>query len=565
MGNQTCPCKAAPTPPVRQQLGGSSASRCDPGAGLSTSAITSWGFNALELAGYDLAQVAYDLLQGPSLECQGSSAQVLHGFVNRVQTGYLPNVFHGFHHAVDVLQMVTLLGRLMPWEVLSSSSQRFALAVAALGHDVGHPGRSNAFLVEACDELAFRYNDASPLENMHCSKLFEILRKTDADVFGHLPRGELRELRKLMIDAILHTDVAYHGTLTTALEEVYREHPQAFAGGRDVACKDGMGLTKEQILALSNDAAKALPAHALLHVADLSHTARPWDLAHAWAVRAQEELFLQGDQERALGIPVQPLNDRKMAALPDVQLSFIHAVVAPLISAEVRLFRAWQDLAGSLAANSKEWGAKLVDCKEDVKQADTRVHDTCTMLESAMHGSPGQKFVSGMMAEEPCAEPSVNCIPEAAFPDAPRPPLVREVRRWQEAGKDGQNRELVLLYVVSDDPAGSGQGQPIIFRYCSRDDAKGEHDVRRASFSTPTPALQAADAGCMRLESGGFDSLLSTFLARGAPVQPTASEEVNSMRRSSRQSYQTGLKSWILALGQTLTSSEMPRSSTDLR
>ena len=38
--------------------------------------------------------------------------------------------------------------------------------MAALGHDIGHPGVNNGFLSEVGHELAMQYNDRSPLENM---------------------------------------------------------------------------------------------------------------------------------------------------------------------------------------------------------------------------------------------------------------------------------------------------------------------------------------------------------------------------------------------------------------
>ena len=54
-----------------------------------------------------------------------------------------------------------------------SVSDRFALLMAAVCHDVGHPGYNNPFLVESNNKLALKYNDKSPLENMHWAIMFE--------------------------------------------------------------------------------------------------------------------------------------------------------------------------------------------------------------------------------------------------------------------------------------------------------------------------------------------------------------------------------------------------------
>ena len=44
--------------------------------------------------------------------------------------------------------------------------------------------RTNPFLVESRDKLAITYNDNSPLENMHCAKLFEICSDPATNAFG---------------------------------------------------------------------------------------------------------------------------------------------------------------------------------------------------------------------------------------------------------------------------------------------------------------------------------------------------------------------------------------------
>jgi len=456
------------------------------------------------------------MLSASFMDFGGTDAFVLQTFIAKVQTEYLPNAFHSFCHAVDVLQMVFQLGRLMPWQVFCSPSVQFALMIAAVAHDVGHPGFNNVFLVEACDALAYRYNDASPLENMHCSTLFEILRSQGCDLFGHLPRHEVRELRRLMIDAIIHTDTAYHASVTVALDDLYREHREVFRAGLE-SCHS----TKEQPTALSISDNQAVVARALLHCADLSHAARPWKVAQAWAQRMQEELFIQGDQERSMGLLVQPQHNREMAALPDMQLGFIHAAVAPLVSAEVRLFRSWRQLAETLVANTEEWGSELA-ARDEAEQAvaDSRVHSVRTMVEDALQGRFGPTSSSGPLVEEPCSEPSVTCC---ALEVPARPALVREVRRWREQRVDGQHqRELVLLYVVSEAAGGArAQGQPILFRYAVRDDSPGAPE---ATFSQPAPALQAVDATCMSLDSGGFDALLSGLLVEQT-TQIQASEE----------------------------------------
>eukprot|EP00411_Alexandrium_monilatum_P025735 CAMPEP_0175335936 /NCGR_PEP_ID=MMETSP0095-20121207/3551_1 /TAXON_ID=311494 /ORGANISM="Alexandrium monilatum, Strain CCMP3105" /LENGTH=588 /DNA_ID=CAMNT_0016633273 /DNA_START=42 /DNA_END=1808 /DNA_ORIENTATION=- len=564
MGNQSCPGKADPMPPVCCKIGIAcfypTNSASSTGPGITSSTMSSWSFCALDLVNRELREAAHELLLCPFAECNGSNAEVLRTFIKRVQSGYLPNFFHSFAHAVDVLQMVTMLGHLMPWEALFSPAQRFALTAAALAHDLGHPGFSNVFLVEANDDLAVRYNDASPLENMHCSKLFEILRMQGADILGHFPKSQLRGLRKFMIEAIMRTDVAQHAAFKVALDEICRESWEAFMSGN----------CKQHLAVVAKEENQVLLAHSLLHVADVCHSARPWKYAQVWALRAQEEWFIQGDQERALGLPILPHHDRKTASLPDGQLGYIYGVVAPLVAAEVRLFHAWHEIAEALCENTQEWAFQFISAsgEGDLRvQTDDRAQKIRSMLESAMQGRPFQldsaskvdirqsdvttrlgsgddinaqhvapgahklatvKIPSvGTMGEEPSIEPSVEV-------STPQVPLVREVRRWQERPGEGQNRELVLLYVVNGEAAdpvdSSTKGRPILFRYAVKDDTRLPSE---AVFSDPSQAQISVDAGCTQLESEGFDALLAAFLSRDRTSKENAEEPVTPRSRGS--------------------------------
>ena len=66
-----------------------------------------------------------------------------------VAKGYFDNPYHNFRHGVDVMQMMAcMLNRLMVGHVAGVTVFQTRLAlIAALGHDIGHTGRTNNFLV----------------------------------------------------------------------------------------------------------------------------------------------------------------------------------------------------------------------------------------------------------------------------------------------------------------------------------------------------------------------------------------------------------------------------------
>jgi len=130
--------------------------------------------------------------------------------------------YHNFRHVVDVLQAVFVMlvqlgalppysGSVIPFESLNKTgvaslirpADALCLMIAAIGHDVGHPGVNNAFLVKLKAPLAQIYNDKSVLESFHCAAFSQVLRR-------HWPEALELDLRKLMIDTILATDMALH-------------------------------------------------------------------------------------------------------------------------------------------------------------------------------------------------------------------------------------------------------------------------------------------------------------------------------------------------------------------
>ena len=72
----------------------------------------------------------------------------MQSFIVAVQHGYLPMPFHNFSHAVYVLHGCVMCLRNCPLLYrLLSPLERACLCIAALGHDIGHLGVQNAFLV----------------------------------------------------------------------------------------------------------------------------------------------------------------------------------------------------------------------------------------------------------------------------------------------------------------------------------------------------------------------------------------------------------------------------------
>merc|ERR1719262_6214 len=98
---------------------------------------------------------------------------------------------------------------------------QFWVMIACIAHDLGHIGVNNPYLVETAHDLALRYNDKSPLENMHCAKMFEIVADKNSNIFSGLERDEYREMRRIVIAVILHTDMGQHFAMMKEISLVF--------------------------------------------------------------------------------------------------------------------------------------------------------------------------------------------------------------------------------------------------------------------------------------------------------------------------------------------------------
>ncbi|KAL7511537.1 hypothetical protein ACHAXN_008904 [Cyclotella atomus] len=77
----------------------------------------------------------------------------------------------------------------------------FLILIPAVVHNVNHPGRNNAFQVNSFSELALSWNDISVL----C-----MIQDQGLHFIHNADPSKLHNVRKKMIDAVLHTDMTKH-------------------------------------------------------------------------------------------------------------------------------------------------------------------------------------------------------------------------------------------------------------------------------------------------------------------------------------------------------------------
>jgi len=274
----------------------------------------------------------------------------LEPFLNLVSSQYLPTtLYHNNMHGADVCQSVSLY-------FLNSNAEKIlqttlldllSIIIASLGHDLGHPGLNNNFHINARTELALTYNDSSCLENYHCSKLFNILKKDEVNIFEVLNNNDFKDIRKRMISEILATDMFYHKKIIdTAQSKIKQIKPDKF----EFLSTDKESIKSEQQSILDF----------FIHTADLAHNSKLFKISLKWVELLSEEFWLQGDKEKSLGINVSYLCDRNKVNIPKDQVGFLNGVILPTFDILTQLFPGLNYTMENAMNNIKEW-QKLVD------------------------------------------------------------------------------------------------------------------------------------------------------------------------------------------------------------
>jgi len=278
-------------------------------------------------------------------------------FVFEIGKFYEKVPYHNFAHCIDVTHTTYRLFCMAKFDTQLSTLEVFSALLAALGHDMGHFGMNNAYLIKSKHDLAIRFNDVSPLENMHCSKLFELLANPKFNILAGFTDPDWREVRKLVIKAILGTDMTHHFETVKKMSvyyEVHSENLNEFYSG-----------ATDRIESFSEWDTRANVIEWILHTADVSNPYKPFTICSKWAKNVVNEFWAQGDRERDEHLDVPVMNDRTAdTSLCESQMGFIQFAIEPLVTMSVKCFPALHPIGTNLVNNYQTW-AKLRETEID--------------------------------------------------------------------------------------------------------------------------------------------------------------------------------------------------------
>lgn len=361
----------------------------------------SWNFDVIKLE--KITDKRPLVWIGMSLMCRfdipntlGCDEQTLQNWLTLIEANYHPdNTYHNSTHAADVLQCTAYFLNQDRIKQLLDPLDVASCLIAAVVHDVDHPGKNSAFLCNTDNELAILYNDLSVLESHHAAVSFKHTHSDDrVNIFKALDRDTYKHIRKSIIDMVLATDMTKHfehlskfvnmaGSSKTPVKD---DDTSSLDGARDSPDLMSFG-TPENLVIIKR---------MMIKCADVNNPVRPLHLAIDWAHRIANEYFSQTEEEKKRSLPiVMPQFDRTTCSIPKSQIGFIDFFITDM-------FDAWDALAeipelmGHLRRNYQFWKEQ----EEAAKNISSQTPPALTANEEESHEEETTKEETENTAEE---------------------------------------------------------------------------------------------------------------------------------------------------------------------
>lgn len=363
-------------------------------ASILNEAFQSWQFDVFTLADLTdnkpLSTLGMYLLERLGLvEEFALDTQKLEHFFVEIENGYDDaNPYHNRAHAASVMHALhASLGQGGIANAIASSFndggssrgrqgqlQRLACLLAAAMHDHEHLGLTNDFLVRSRHPRATFYNDQHVNEHHHAASAFAVLQRAECNFLGDMCLDEFRQLRSIVIDLVLGTDMASGGKIQKDFEDAFGEQ-----GRESTRLLDPSVVSAKDAMLLLQMAMKC---------ADLGHVSLAWGVHEKWVSMVEAEFFAQGDKEKAAGLPVSFLMDRDKPGCSESQVGFFQFVVLPLMRSLVQVAPSMQQMLDGAMANYRQWQG-LDEVRNVIRPMESREDRTASKA-SASTDAPTQ-------------------------------------------------------------------------------------------------------------------------------------------------------------------------------
>ncbi|KAJ3969566.1 hypothetical protein EV361DRAFT_849903 [Lentinula raphanica] len=295
------------------------------------------------------------------------------------------NTYHNFEHALDVLQcsyiflrsagMVPSVSVLLdedpertwasqrkfdsgPLVTCLGLKELFIVYIAAIGHDVAHPGFTNLFMRNAETPLSMVYDGKSALEQMHCSLLLRVMRHYGLgslleDTCGS-GNGCNQSVRKLLSETVLATDMSVHANFMKDFQTLVNDvKTQATL---DEKARESL-LWRKQVLLCQG----------IMKCADISNPFRPYHVSQHWAAALMGEWTSQAMLEKYMNLPCTTQCSDDPLSEANGQVFFINTFAKPLLQLMVEAVPELQPHLDQCQDNLRLWQSRQVELKSNLE------------------------------------------------------------------------------------------------------------------------------------------------------------------------------------------------------
>eukprot|EP01083_Nonionella_stella_P177278 622615_1 len=390
-------------------------------------------------------------------------------FISYIESCYsCDNPYHNRMHATEVMLATMIFVECLDPTVraMMTTQQIFCAFIAAIIHDVDHPGNNNAFEINSESDLSVLYSDESVLEFHHLHVAFSALKREANHFTRGWDKARWKEFRKQCIYSVLATDLSKHfGTIAHIKQ---------------------LKIIKESDL--------EYVFKSIIKMSDLSHVTKPLRQHRVWTKKITQEFHRQGDKEASHGMDVSPLCNKQNTKIAKGQVGFIKHIVSPLYGTSQRFFEKGstfdEDIMRQLNANWKYWENEAKK-QETPKQATPKKRRRFVSRRHKLQQNRRPQSAT-FASRSSCCSQRIAILTN--LENTPPPILPSSVRTAIQSNRSTNS---------SDTGKGAAAAKEITFKFESYSAIKGKKRTRSSSnpakLTLPKPYLMSAYTDALEL------------------------------------------------------------------
>ncbi|XP_058455487.1 probable 3',5'-cyclic phosphodiesterase pde-5 isoform X2 [Malaya genurostris] len=252
-------------------------------------------------------------------------------FTLTVKKNYRRVPYHNWTHGFSVAN--TMYSMIKNCNTIFRPNECLALFIGSLCHDLDHRGKNNKFMLDTESPLAAIYS-TSTMEHHHFNQTVTILQQEGHNIFSKLSSSEYKQVLSLIKHCILATDLALFFPNKEKLNTLVDEE------------KFSWTISEHRML---------IQAIAMTG-ADLSASAKPWEVQTETVKVIFAEFYDQGDEEKKAGRAPIPMMDRDQPEEQAAsQLGFLMGICIPCYTLLHRLIPETKPMLDMCNENLSKW------------------------------------------------------------------------------------------------------------------------------------------------------------------------------------------------------------------